>query len=52
MAPQAVAGVIRRAMQPPDEFGRPDLGRVLVPELAALHAEDEAERFHVGSEIR
>ena len=38
-------------MQPPDELRRLDVGRVLIPEPAALHAEDEAERLHAGGEI-
>ena len=39
-------------VQVPDEFGGLDVGRVLVAEGAALHAEDEAELLDVGGQVR
>ena len=39
-------------MQPPDQFGGLDVGRVLVPERPALHPEDEAERLDMARQFR
>ena len=35
----------------PDEFGGLDVGRILIPEGPALHAEDETEYLHMGGQI-
>ena len=51
---QVVALVARggeRVVQPADQFGGLDVGRVLIVERAALHAEDEAELFDVGVQL-
>ena len=51
---QVVAPVARRVesvMQPADQFGGLDVGRVLVAEGPALHAQDKAERLHVGGQV-
>ena len=39
-----VARIGERIVQPPDQLGGLDIGRILIAECPALHAEDEAER--------
>ncbi|MGQ4809602.1 hypothetical protein NKDENANG_03025 [Candidatus Entotheonellaceae bacterium PAL068K] len=51
---QIVAPVARRAqsvIQSSNPFGGLDVGRVLVAEGAALHAQDEAERFDMAGQV-
>ena len=47
-----VARFVKRVMQPPDQFGRLDVRRVLVAERPALHPEDEAERLDIARQFR
>ena len=47
-----VARRVERIVQPSDQFGRRDIGGVLVAECPALHAENEAEFLDVGGQVR
>ena len=46
-----VAAFRQHVVQPPDQLGRLDIGRVLVAERAALHAHDEAELLHMRGQV-
>ena len=39
-------------MQPADQFGSLDVGRILIAENPALHAEDETERLDMRVQVR
>ena len=47
----AVARGVERIVQPPDQLGGLDVRRILIAEGAALHAENEAERFDMLGQI-
>ena len=47
-----VPGIGERVVQPPDQLGGLDVGRVLVAEGPALHAEDETERLDMRGQVR
>ena len=48
----AVARCVQRIVQPADDLGRLDVGRVLITEGAALNTDDEAEGLDMLGEIR
>ncbi len=50
MAP--VTDVSEGIVKPSNQFGCLDVCRVLIPERAPLHTEDEPERLHVGRQVR
>ena len=41
----------QRVMQPSDDFGGFDVGRILIPESASLYADDETELFDLGRQV-
>ena len=47
-----VTRFVECVMQPSDEFGGLDVGRILVTERPTLHTQDEAERLDMARQFR